>query len=30
MDASYDGYFEMVKFLIENNADVNIQNKVLF
>jgi hypothetical protein len=28
MDASYDGYFEIAKFLIENNADVNIKDKV--
>jgi ankyrin repeat protein len=30
MDASCEGNFEIVKFLIENNADVNIKNKVLF
>jgi hypothetical protein len=28
--ASHYGYFEIVKFLIENNAEVNIQNKVFF
>jgi hypothetical protein len=30
MIASYYGYFEILKFLIENNADVNIQDNVLF
>jgi hypothetical protein len=30
MIASYKDYFEIVKILIENNADKNIQNKVFF
>jgi ankyrin repeat protein len=30
MFALKNGHFEIVKFLIENNADVNIQNDVLF
>jgi ankyrin repeat protein len=30
MFASKKGYFEIVKLLIENNADVNFQNKVFF
>jgi ankyrin repeat protein len=29
MLASTFGRFEIAKFLIENNADVNIQNKVI-
>jgi ankyrin repeat protein len=27
---SLNGHFEIVKLLIENNADVNIQDKVFF
>jgi ankyrin repeat protein len=30
MYASYNGHFEIVNFLIENNADVNIKDKVFF
>jgi hypothetical protein len=30
MDASQYGHFEIVKILIQNNADTNIQNKVFF
>jgi ankyrin repeat protein len=30
MDASLYGNFEIVKLLIENNADTNIQNEVFF
>jgi hypothetical protein len=30
MEASYNGYFEIAKFLMENNADVNIQDNVFF
>jgi ankyrin repeat protein len=30
MIASFNENFEIVKFLIENNADVNIQNNVFF
>jgi ankyrin repeat protein len=28
MFAALNGHFEILKFLIENNADVNLQNKV--
>jgi hypothetical protein len=30
MNASSDGEFEIAEFLIENNADVNIQDEVFF
>jgi ankyrin repeat protein len=30
MYASKHGHFKIAKFLIENNADINIQNKVFF
>jgi ankyrin repeat protein len=30
MYASLNGNFEIAKLLIENNADMNIQNKVFF
>jgi ankyrin repeat protein len=30
MQASFQNYYEIVKFLIQNNADVNIKNKVFF
>jgi ankyrin repeat protein len=30
MLASEAGHFDIVKLLIENNADVNLQNKVFF
>jgi hypothetical protein len=30
MRASLDGFFEIVKILFENNADVNIQDNVFF
>jgi ankyrin repeat protein len=28
ISASYNGHFEIVKLLINNNADLNIQDKV--
>jgi hypothetical protein len=28
MEAAYNGHFEIVKLLIKNNADVNIQDEV--
>jgi ankyrin repeat protein len=30
MIAAEKAHFEIVKFLIENNADINFQNKVFF
>jgi ankyrin repeat protein len=30
MIAAEKGQFEIVKFLIENNADINFHNKVFF
>jgi hypothetical protein len=30
MNASYYGHFEILRFLMENNADLNIKNDVFF